>query len=470
MSLAHGGQVLVSDTTEVLLRDRVTLRPLGEHRLRGLRGRMAVYQVVADGLPTEFPVLRSVDYFAGNLPQQLSSLVGREQLVAEVAELVAIEPAGHADRRRRRRQDPAGARGRRRAGGRVPRRRVDGRAGVGRRPGVASRRRSRPCWASRRRATRRCIDTVADALAGRRLLLVVDNCEHVLGRGGVGRSRRSSAGPGSVKVLATSRETARRRRRDGRSTVRAARRATAASTSDAVTLFVDRARAVRPDFGLQDPTTAAAVTEICETLDGLPLGHRAGRGPHGRDERGRGQGPARRSVPAAAGVDAGPGAPAHAAPRGRVVLRPADRRRAGRCCARRRCSPAASTSPSICAVVDERRRGRRAPASRLARPQVARRRRPHRHPHPLRPVRDDPPVRRGPAGGDGRRSSATRDRHAAYFAREAAARLGALERARLARRGRLGGGRARQPARRRSGGARRAATSRWRPTSPPTPR
>ena len=88
MSLAHGGQVLVSDTTEVLLRDRVALRPLGEHRLRGLRGRMSVYQVVADGLPTEFPVLRSVDYFAGNLPQQLSSLVGREQVVAEVAELV----------------------------------------------------------------------------------------------------------------------------------------------------------------------------------------------------------------------------------------------------------------------------------------------------------------------------------------------------------------------------------------------
>ena len=88
MSLAHGGQVLVSDATEVLLRNRVALRPLGEHRLRGLRGRMSVYQVMADGLPTEFPVLRSVDHFTGNLPQQLSSLVGREHVVAEVAELV----------------------------------------------------------------------------------------------------------------------------------------------------------------------------------------------------------------------------------------------------------------------------------------------------------------------------------------------------------------------------------------------
>ena len=48
MSLAHGGQVLVSDATEVLVRNRVTLRPLGEHRLRGLRGRMSVYRVVAE--------------------------------------------------------------------------------------------------------------------------------------------------------------------------------------------------------------------------------------------------------------------------------------------------------------------------------------------------------------------------------------------------------------------------------------
>ena len=88
MSLAHGGQVLVSDATEVLLRNEVALRRMGEHRLRGLRGRMAVYQVVHDGLPTEFPVLSGVDTFAGNLPQQLSSLVGRDAVVDEVAELV----------------------------------------------------------------------------------------------------------------------------------------------------------------------------------------------------------------------------------------------------------------------------------------------------------------------------------------------------------------------------------------------
>ena len=47
-----------------------------------------MYQLVADGLPAEFPVLRSVEYFAGNLPQQLSSFVGRDSLLGDLAELV----------------------------------------------------------------------------------------------------------------------------------------------------------------------------------------------------------------------------------------------------------------------------------------------------------------------------------------------------------------------------------------------
>src|SRR4051794_420700 len=92
MSIAHGGQVLVSDTTEVLVRDRVALRPLGEHRLRGLRGRIPVFPVLTDGLTADFPGLRSGALFAGNLPQQPSSVVGREDLVAELAELVRSHP------------------------------------------------------------------------------------------------------------------------------------------------------------------------------------------------------------------------------------------------------------------------------------------------------------------------------------------------------------------------------------------
>ena len=72
----------------MLLRNRLSLRPLGEHVLRGLRGRISVYQVVADGLPTGFPVLRSAEQFAGNLPRQVTSLVGRDDQVRHGAELV----------------------------------------------------------------------------------------------------------------------------------------------------------------------------------------------------------------------------------------------------------------------------------------------------------------------------------------------------------------------------------------------
>jgi predicted ATPase/class 3 adenylate cyclase/DNA-binding CsgD family transcriptional regulator len=268
MSLAHGGQVLVSDATEVLVRNRVALRPLGEHRLRGLRGRMSVYQVVADGLPTEFPVLRSVDYFAGNLPQQLSSLVGRENEVAEVAELVRarrlVTLSGVGGVGKTRLALEVGAE----VAGEFP----DGvwmveLASVGDPASVPAA--IATVLGITPQGDAALIDTVADALGGRPLLLVVDNCEHVLAAAGsaietiLGRS-------GSAKILATSRETL---TVDGETVITVAPLAlNGGVTSDAASLFVDRARAVRPNFGFSEPDTAAAVTEICATLDGLPLG------------------------------------------------------------------------------------------------------------------------------------------------------------------------------------------------------
>src|SRR3954451_8053187 len=91
-SIACGGQIVVSETTELLLRGRMTgrmtLRTLGEHRLRDLLRRMTVHQLIAEGLPTEFPALRSADPSTGNLPEQAPSLVGRDALLVEVADLV----------------------------------------------------------------------------------------------------------------------------------------------------------------------------------------------------------------------------------------------------------------------------------------------------------------------------------------------------------------------------------------------
>jgi predicted ATPase/class 3 adenylate cyclase/DNA-binding CsgD family transcriptional regulator len=268
VSLAHGGQVLVSDATEVLLRDRLAMRPLGEHRLRGLRGRMSVHQVVADGLPADFPVLRSVNQHAGNLPQQLSSLVGREGAVVEVAELVRasrlVTLGGVGGVGKTRLALEVGSE----VAGELP----DGvwlvdLASIGDGASVPS------AMATVLGITPQgdvpLIDTVADGLGGRQVLLVLDNCEHVLEAAAAAITTILTRSRG-VKILATSREgTA----VEGEVLVTVEPLAVdGGETSDAVVLFLDRARAVRPGFALEAPETAAAVTEICTTLDGLPLG------------------------------------------------------------------------------------------------------------------------------------------------------------------------------------------------------
>ncbi len=113
------------------------------------------------------------------------------------------------------------------------------------------------------------IDTVAEAVAGRRLLIVIDNCEHVL----------SAAADAIAQIIVrsdTPRITATSRERlvvAGEAVVPVAPLALDGGvTSDAVTLFVERASTARPGFGIFDEQTAAAVVEICQTLDGLPLG------------------------------------------------------------------------------------------------------------------------------------------------------------------------------------------------------
>ena len=227
-----------------------------------------MFQVVADGLPTEFPVLRSVDYFAGNLPQQLSSLVGREQLVTDVAELVRsnrlVTLCGVGGVGKTRLSLEVGAE----LASEFP----DGvwiveLAAVG--DGSAVPAAIATVMGITPQGDVPLLDTVAEALAGRRMLLLLDNCEHVLGD--ATRAVEAMLGrAGNLKIVATSREPLGLTGEIGVTV--SPLTVDGGITSDAVTLFVDRARAVRPSFELQDPTDAAAVTEICETVDGLPLG------------------------------------------------------------------------------------------------------------------------------------------------------------------------------------------------------
>ncbi|HSB88092.1 MAG TPA: adenylate/guanylate cyclase domain-containing protein, partial [Ilumatobacteraceae bacterium] len=268
MAAAHGGQIVVSDTTKVMLQGRLALRPLGNHRLRGLGRRMAVHQIVADGLPSEFPPLRSLGSFAGNLPQQLSSFVGRDQLLADVADLVrsnrlvTLSGVGGVGKTRLALE----------VGAEMADEFADGvwlveLAPVGDPASVPAA--IATALGITPQGDVELIDTVAEAVAGRRLLLLIDNCEHVLAAAGAAITQ-ILARSGNAKVLATSREylwVA------GETLQPVSPLAIDAGvSSDAVTLFVERACAARPGFGLHEPETAAAVTEICATLDGLPLG------------------------------------------------------------------------------------------------------------------------------------------------------------------------------------------------------
>ncbi len=90
--MAHGGQILVSGLTHDLLQDApvdgVSLRDLGDHRLKDLGSPVRIYQVEADGLPAVFPPLLTLDARPNNLPTQLTTFIGRDAELDEVAALL----------------------------------------------------------------------------------------------------------------------------------------------------------------------------------------------------------------------------------------------------------------------------------------------------------------------------------------------------------------------------------------------
>ena len=203
MAAGHGGQILVAASTAAVV-SGVELVDRGEHRLRDLSGVEHLYQVRADGLRVEFAPLRTLDAVPGNLPVQTTSFVGRELEVKELAEqvrahrLVTFTGVGGVG------QDPPGDAGRGGADRRVLRWGVAGRVGPGRRPGGGAR-----CGGHRvgRDSPGRASVTasIVQALSGRRLLVVLDNCEHVLDAAAES-VEAFLARTTTVRVIATSRE------------------------------------------------------------------------------------------------------------------------------------------------------------------------------------------------------------------------------------------------------------------------
>ena len=107
MAAGHGGQILLADSTAVLL-SGVDLIDLGPRRLRDVPNPVEVFQVRAPGLRTEFPPLRALDATPGNLRPATTSFIGRESEVAEVQAALQGSSVGDVDRGGRGRQDPPG--------------------------------------------------------------------------------------------------------------------------------------------------------------------------------------------------------------------------------------------------------------------------------------------------------------------------------------------------------------------------
>jgi predicted ATPase/class 3 adenylate cyclase len=278
MGIAHGGQVLVSNAAAGLLRGRLpdgaALIDLGLQRLKGLSDPEQVYQLTHPRLETDFPPLQSSLPNPHNLPTQLTSFIGRAIELQEVKRLMEsnrlltlLGPGGTGKTRLMLQvaselveHYPDGVWLVELAPYTSPELVVEKTAGV---LGV------------RGQADHPLVDALAVYLRHKETLLLLDNTEHLIQASAELAERLLSVCP-QVKILVTSREAL---SIDGEATFQvpsmslpAAGVVTVAEleTAEAAQLFLERARAVQPDFKL-NAGNVTAVAEIVRRLDGIPL-------------------------------------------------------------------------------------------------------------------------------------------------------------------------------------------------------
>ena len=279
MSVAHGGQILLSQAVAALVASRlpaeVALRDLGEVRLRDLANPERVFQIVHPTLRAEFPALRALTATPNNLPQALTSFVGRERELEEVEALLA--------KNRLVTLQGVGGIGKTRLSLQIAAQLLDAfpdGVWLVELASLADARLVPEAVASvvgvKEEAGRPLVEALVRYVKDRRVLIVLDNCEHLRQACAELASVLLHAGA-NARILASSREPL---HVGGETTYpvpplpvpdafRTFMRATVEQYG-AARLFVERALAAQPSFALTDDN-ATSIAGICQRLDGIPL-------------------------------------------------------------------------------------------------------------------------------------------------------------------------------------------------------
>jgi predicted ATPase/class 3 adenylate cyclase len=277
-SAAHGGQVLVSETTRALvdhaLPQGLTLKDLGMHRLKDLARPERLFQLTVEGLPADFPPLKTLEATPNNLPTQLTSFIGRDDQVREAKQLLAQS-------RLLTLTGPGGT-GKTRLSLEIAAEVLDQfsdgvyfvpLSAVHDPELVASA--IAQALAISTTGSRRPIDALLDHLREKQTLLVLDNFEQVVAAAPI--ATQLLEGSAGLRVLVSSRTVLRVSGEQefpvpplGLPDLKALPGLAALSQFEAVRLFIERAVAVKPDFHATNEN-APAIAGICERVDGLPL-------------------------------------------------------------------------------------------------------------------------------------------------------------------------------------------------------
>jgi predicted ATPase/class 3 adenylate cyclase len=277
MTAAHGDQILATASIVALLEGWLppgsALLDLGDHTLRGFVRPERIYQFVVPGLRADFPPIHTAEAQRSNLPQTLTSFVGRAQAVSEIADtarrarMVTLIGSGGTGKTRLALKAAKVLLGTFQDGVWLVELGPLADAGL-----VAQA--IAGVLGARAEGDVPTLSVVEAALRGKRLVLVLDNCEHVVDEVAAIASKLLQGLP-DLHLIATSREALGVAgevvyRVSSMTIPRTEPGTTGVMASEAGALFLERARAVAPGFALTD-RNAEAVARVCRRLDGIPL-------------------------------------------------------------------------------------------------------------------------------------------------------------------------------------------------------